>query len=80
MLKKHDIPITTEFIRLDQLLKLAGAAETGGHAKELIQSGLVRVGGEPCTMRGKKLRPGDIVSLDDESPDNPDGQIELHVV
>ena len=42
-------------------MKFAGAAETGGQAKELVQEGKVLVNGEPCTMRGKKLRPGDRV-------------------
>ena len=53
------IPIHTEFIKLEQLLKLSGLTETGGQAKELIQDGLVEFAGEPCLMRGKKLRPGD---------------------
>ena len=53
------IPIHTEFIRLDSLLKLAGVAETGGDAKILIAEGKVRVNGECCQMRGKKLYPGD---------------------
>ena len=53
------ISITTEFIKLQDLLKLANAVETGGEAKEVIQEGLVTVNGEVCTMRGRKLRPGD---------------------
>lgn len=53
------IAIDTEFIRLDALLKLAGAFETGGQAKVAIQNGEVLVNGEVCTMRGKKMRPGD---------------------
>ncbi len=53
------IQIDTEFIRLDALLKLAGAFETGGQAKVSIQNGEVLVNGEVCTMRGKKMRPGD---------------------
>lgn len=56
--------IHTEFIKLDSLLKLAGLVETGGEAKLLIQNGQVEVNGEVCTMRGKKLRPGDSVTLD----------------
>ena len=55
------ISISGEFIRLDALLKYAAIASTGGEAKVLIQSGEVFVGGEPCTMRSKKIRPGDIV-------------------
>jgi ribosome-associated protein len=59
------IEIKTEFIKLDQLLKFAGLAETGGHAKELIEEGLVFVNGEVCLMRGKKLRNGDKVKIED---------------
>ncbi len=51
--------ITTEFIRLDALLKLAGVADTGGMAKRMIQNGEVAVNGEICIQRGKKLRSGD---------------------
>ena len=54
--------ITTEYIKLQDLLKLANAVETGGEAKECIQSGEVLVNGEVCTMRGKKLYPGDAFS------------------
>ena len=56
--------IHTEFIKLEQLLKLAGLTDTGGFAKELIQQGQVLVNGEVCTMRGKKIRNGDVVSVD----------------
>ena len=58
------ILIHTEYIKLDILLKLAGLVETGGEAKLLIQDGQVQVNGEVCTMRGKKLRAGDTVTLD----------------
>ena len=61
------IEIHTEVIRLDALLKLTGAAETGGEAKTLIQDGEVTVNGEPCTMRTKKIRPGDVVALGEQS-------------
>ena len=57
------ILIHTEFIKLDALLKFAGLCETGGEAKELIQGGAVTVNGEVCTMRGKKIRPGDDVAF-----------------
>lgn len=50
------IPIHTEYIKLEQLLKLSGLTETGGQAKELIHEGLVQVGGQVCLLRGKKLR------------------------
>ena len=58
------ILIHTEFIKLGDLLKFAGMVETGGEAKLLIQEGHVQVTGEVCTMRGKKLRGGDTVTLD----------------
>lgn len=58
-MKKESISIDTEFIRLDALLKRGGAVDTGGQAKFEIQSGNVQVNGELCTMRGKKMRPGD---------------------
>ncbi|MEG1999819.1 MAG: RNA-binding S4 domain-containing protein [Evtepia sp.] len=57
------IKIETEFIKLESLLKFAGIAETGGDAKYIIQDGDVTVNGAVCLMRGKKIRPGDIVSL-----------------
>ena len=60
----EQIAITTEFIKLDAFLKFAIAVSSGGEAKVLIADGLVSVNGEVCTMRGKKLRPGDRVSLD----------------
>ena len=56
--------ISTEFIKLDALLKFAGLTETGGEAKEAVQAGRVKVNGQVCAMRGKKLRPGDRVELD----------------
>ncbi len=58
-MQTSQVKITTEFIKLDALLKFSGAMETGGEAKEAIQGGEVRVNGEVCTMRGKKMRPGD---------------------
>ena len=57
----ENIEITTEYIKLQNLLKLAAAVQTGGEAKLVIQEGDVTVNGEVCTMRGKKLRPGDDV-------------------
>lgn len=61
------IVITTEYIKLDSFLKLSGAAATGGEGKLLIEDGMVAVNGEICTQRGKKLRPGDIVTVTDGS-------------
>ncbi|MGN8967219.1 RNA-binding S4 domain-containing protein [Intestinimonas sp. HCP28S3_D6] len=63
-MQKETVKIQTEFIKLDALLKFAGVTETGGEAKEAIQAGEVQVNGEVCTMRGKKLRPGDVVALE----------------
>ena len=63
-MKKETVKITTEFIKLDSLLKFAGLCDTGGFAKELIQQGKVTVNGEVCTMRGKKIRPGDTVGVE----------------
>ena len=57
------ITINTEFIKLDSLLKFAAVVGTGGEAKYVISEGMVSVNGEVCTMRGKKLRPGDKVSF-----------------
>jgi ribosome-associated protein len=57
------IVITTEFIKLQDLLKFANLVESGGEAKERIQGGEVMLNGEVCTMRGKKIRPGDVVSF-----------------
>ena len=59
------IAIETEFIKLDSLLKFAALVGTGGEAKYAIAEGMVRVNGEVCTMRGKKIRPGDTVSFGD---------------
>jgi len=66
--KRKDAPaskpllIYTEFIKLEAALKLANATESGGMAKTVIQDGEVQVNGEVCTMRGKKLYPGDTFS------------------
>jgi len=57
----RNIGITGGHIRLDALLKYASVASTGGVAKVLIQNGEVFVGGTPCRLRGKKIRPGDVV-------------------
>lgn len=58
------ITIQTPYIKLEQLLKLAGLTDTGGFAKALIQQGEILVNGEVCTMRGKKIRNGDTVTAD----------------
>ena len=70
--KKGDNPeipvmIGTEFIKLESALKLANAVPTGGQAKMLIQEGEAKVNGEVCTMRGKKLYPGDHFSFNGDT-------------
>ena len=57
------IVISTEYIKLQDLLKFRALTETGGEAKVVIQEGQVLVNGEVCTMRGKKLREGDTVTF-----------------
>ncbi|MGE4275929.1 MAG: RNA-binding S4 domain-containing protein [Lawsonibacter sp.] len=66
-MESHKIQIHTEFIRLQDLLKFSGAVETGGDAKLIIQEGRVSVNGEVCTMRGKKMRPGDRAVIENET-------------
>ena len=61
------ISIHTEFIKLDALLKFANLCATGGEAKTAVLEGLVKVKGEVCTMRGKKIYPGDTVLFQGES-------------
>ena len=58
------ILLNTEFIKLDSLLKFAALVGTGGEAKVVISEGMVKVNGEVCTMRGKKIYPGDRVDFD----------------
>lgn len=60
-----EMSIDSEYIKLDQFLKLVDLASTGGHAKFLIQEGLVKVNGEVEFRRGKKLRVGDIVEVEE---------------
>jgi ribosome-associated protein len=60
--KKETVKINTDFIQLQSFLKFKGISETGGQAKEFIQDGIIRVNGEVCTARGKKIRPGDTVT------------------
>ena len=64
--KENAIPVTisTEFIKLESAMKLANIIPTGGAAKQEIQEGFVKVNGEVCTMRGKKIRPGDTVEFE----------------
>lgn len=60
------IPIKPPFIKLEQFLKFAGIADTGGIAKMMILDGIVEVNGEVCLMRGKKLVDGDKVAVNFE--------------
>ncbi len=63
-MRVEEIKIDSEFIKLQDLLKLGGAIDTGGMAKIVIQNGEVKVNGEICTMRGKKMRNGDTAEFD----------------
>lgn len=63
---ERKVQISTEFIKLDALLKFAGLLPTGGAAKEAVAAGEVRINGEVCLQRGKKCRPGDVVELGGE--------------
>ena len=73
---KHTFTLEAEFIRLDDLLKINGCVETGGQAKLLIQGGGVLVDGEVCTMRGKKLRGGEVVYVPEIDEEITVAQIE----
>lgn len=74
-MERVEVEITTEFIKLDQLLKYAGIAYSGAEAKDMVINGYASVNGEVCTMRGKKIRTGDTVTLDFE-----DDSIEIAVL
>ncbi|WP_295207736.1 RNA-binding S4 domain-containing protein [Ruminococcus sp.] len=63
--EKIEVKLKSEFIKLDSLLKYAGIVETGGIGKEIILEERIKVNGEVCTMRGKKIRPGDKVQIDE---------------
>ena len=63
-MKEIKISIKEDFIKLDSALKLANLVATGGHAKFVIQNGEVKVNGEICLMRGKKLKIGDTAEFD----------------
>lgn len=61
MMNKEELIIKTEFIKLDSFVKFAGLTDTGGQAKEMVLKGQVKVNGEVCTMRGKKIKHGDLI-------------------
>lgn len=74
-MEKMNINITTEYIKLDQLLKIFRTCrKSGAMAKDMIFDGIVSVNGEVCTMRGKKIRPGDKVTVEFE-----DATVEVEV-
>lgn len=62
-MQKIKVPIRTEYIKMDSLLKFAGVADTGGMAKEIIEQGEVILDGETVVQRGKKVRPGMTVQV-----------------
>ncbi|HSF97891.1 MAG TPA: RNA-binding S4 domain-containing protein [Ornithinibacter sp.] len=62
-----EVPIRDATIRLGQLLKLAGVVEDGAMAREVIERGVVAVNGEVDTRRGRQVRPGDVVTFEDET-------------
>lgn len=81
----EEITIVTPFIKLDQLVKFAGLAETGAKAKILIDLGEFNVNGECCVKRGKKIKPGDVIEfknkkykvvLDENAPAADEGKSE----
>ena len=65
-MQTETVKISTEYIKLDQLLKFSGIAENGADAKDMILDEIVFFNGEVCTMRGKKVRPGDKVKVEFE--------------
>ncbi len=65
--KQIKVNIKTDYIKLDSLLKYAGLNETGGIAKEIIAEERIKFNGEVCTLRGKKVRKGDRIQIDEIS-------------
>lgn len=63
-MERIEVEITTEYIKLDQLIKFAGVAYSGAEAKDMVINECASVNGELCTMRGKKIRSGDVVTLE----------------
>ena len=64
MVAMDQVPISDDVIRLGQFLKLAGLAESGAHARELLEDGVVSVNGQDETRRGRQLRRGDVVVVE----------------
>lgn len=65
-MQKETVEITTEFITMDKLLKFSGVADTGGQAFLMVEDGVVRLNGQLVTEKRKKVRPGDVVNIDDQ--------------
>lgn len=67
-MQTETVKLSTEYIKLDQLLKFSGIAENGADAKDMILDEIVEVNNEVCTMRGKKIRPNDevLINFEDE--------------
>ena len=65
-MQKETVEITTEFITMDKLLKFSGVADTGGQAFMMVEDGVVRLNGQLVTEKRKKVRPGDVVNIDDQ--------------
>lgn len=63
-MRHESVPLTDDFITLGQLLKLAGAVQTGGEAKYYLREHDVLVNGSPEKRRGRKLRPGDAIAFE----------------
>jgi len=72
------VMINTEYIKLDQLIKLSGMVQTGGFAKQIIADGMVKLNGDYELQRGKKIRPGDVVVI--EIRDESDQIVETHTI
>ena len=71
-MQKAEVVIDTEYISMDKLLKFSGIADTGGQAFMMIEDGIVSLNGVPEHEKRKKVRPGDVVNIDN--------QVELTVV
>ncbi len=71
-MQKAEVVIDTEYIAMDKLLKFSGLADTGGQAFMMIEEGIVSLNGVPVHEKRKKVRPGDVVNIDD--------QVELTIV
>lgn len=71
-MQKAEVVIDTEYISMDKLLKFSGIADTGGQAFMMVEDGIITLNGVLVTEKRKKVRPGDVVNIDN--------QVELTVV